>query len=82
MKFKKSGQFYESPIAQCLYKAIFGEVCFANYECADGLICSTQGNMQNMCLKAQNETCGSNNECVNNLGCFNGICGCVVNNCF
>ena len=80
--FIKSGQFYQSTRAECVKKCLFGKFCFASDECSGGLICSTQGNMKNMCLKGQNGTCSSNNECANNLGCFDGICGCDVDNCF
>ena len=59
-------------------QASFGQSCTETKQCSVGLICGLNGAVQNICLKDFDQRCGSNNECVNQVGCFNGVCGCSV----
>jgi len=77
-KLSKREYFYDSTSAFCAPKAVFGKTCFSTDQCQTGLVCSTQGSLQNVCLKDIGASCGAKNECVNFLPCVNGICDCFV----
>jgi hypothetical protein len=57
-------------------KQLFGQRCENTNQCQSGLVCSSIGAIQNVCLFDQGGKCASNNDCANTLYCNNGLCGC------
>ncbi len=74
----KNGLYFNSERGKCVSQASFGQSCTQTSQCLSGLICGLNGAVKNICLKTFGEKCGSINECVNQVGCFNGVCGCNV----
>ena len=77
---KKSTQFYQSNVFDCVAKGSAGQNCLNDDHCSSNLGCdaSGAGSQTFTCLNLNGAVCVSPADCVNNLKCIAGKCGCDV----
>ena len=82
--FKKTNQYYNPTVQGCVVQGGSGSTCQADNQCLSGLGCDTQrtGEMTYTCRHFYGFMCTSYANCVNNLDCISGSCGCDVRSSF
>jgi hypothetical protein len=74
----KSDSFFDSRRNDCIKRQTYGDTCKYDDECDQGLVCSSRGEVKNVCLLDYTHFCSQDNECANYLKCIKGVCSCQV----
>ena len=83
--FKKSTQFYQEDVYDCIARVSFGANCLTDKECTQGLACDIQpaGAQTKTCSLLYGSVCSTYADCANNIDCLSsGKCGCDVRSSF